>query len=302
MFTDSGLHLNSLRGNILTTRTQIGTPFGELLRHWRKKQGSSQLDLALMADVSQRHLSFLESGRSAPTQEMILRLAGVLELSLRTQNLLLSAAGFSPAYSETNLEAPEMQPIRQALDFMLRQQEPYPALVMDRHWNLMTTNQSAQILLGSLIDLSALPAAMFPDGVLNVMCLTLHPQGLKPYLENPEQVAAHLLQRMHREAMLAGADSLANSLYQSMSVYYPQLDTSNHSHIEGQAPVLGTIFVKDGLRLNLFSTITTLGTPCDITLQELRIESLFPADAETDRLLRAMVSGTQADPVGSGPS
>ncbi|MEZ0370945.1 MAG: helix-turn-helix domain-containing protein [Candidatus Sericytochromatia bacterium] len=274
--------------------SQVGTPFGELLRHWRKKHGLSQLDLALIADVSQRHLSFLESGRSVPTQEMVLRLASVMELSLRTQNLLLSAAGFSPAYSESNLDAPEMQPIRQALDFMLRQQEPYPALVMDRHWNLMTSNQSAQLLLGSLIDLSRLPPAMFPDGVLNIMCLTLHPQGLMPFLENREQVAAHLLQRMHREAMLAGADSLAQRLYQSLAAYYPQLDTSTHSPLEGQAPVLGSIFVKDGLRLNLFSTITTLGTPCDITLQELRIECLFPADPETDQLLRFLVAAAKA--------
>lgn len=265
------------------------TPFGEQLRHWRKKQGLSQLELALMAEVSQRHLSFLESGRSAPTQEMILRLATVMELSLRTQNLLLSAAGFSPAYSETNLDAPEMKPIRQALDYMLRQQEPYPALVMDRHWNLITSNQSAQILLNTLVDLSRLPPDMFPDGVLNIMCLTLHPQGLMPYLDNGEQVAAHLLQRMHRESILAGTGSPAEKLYQQLGAYYPQLDTSQHNPIQGHAPVLSSVFVKDGLRLNLFTTITTLGTPCDVTLQEMRIESLFPADPESDALLRELV-------------
>ncbi len=273
----------------------LTTPFGELLRHWRKKCGHSQLELALLAEVSQRHLSFLESGRSAPTQEMILKLSTVMELPLRTQNLLLSAAGFSPAYSETNLDAPEMQPIRQALEFMLRQQEPYPAFVLDRHWNLMTSNQSAQILLGSLINFNQLPAEISPQGVLNIMCLTLHPQGLMPYVENREQVASHLLQRMHREAMISGPDSLADQLYQQLSAHYPQLDISHHNPLEGHAPVLSTVFVKDGMRLNLFSTITTLGTPCDITLQEMRVESLFPADPETDVLLRRLVQTTCLD-------
>ncbi|PKL77077.1 MAG: XRE family transcriptional regulator [Candidatus Melainabacteria bacterium HGW-Melainabacteria-1] len=262
--------------------------FGDQLRHWRKSQRLSQLDLALLANVSQRHLSFLESGRSAPTPEMILKLATVMELPLRTQNLLLSAAGFAPVHSETDLDAPEMTPIRQALDFMLAQQEPYPALVMDRHWNLLRANQAALKVLGQLVDLSALDPVLCPDGPINVMYLTLHPKGLMPYLENGRQVAAHLLQRLQREALIAGEASAAQRMYRTLLVHYPNLDTSGPDSHHGHAPFLSTIFVKDGMRLDVFSTITTLGTPGDITLQELRIESLFPADAVTEQVLKAL--------------
>lgn len=267
--------------------------FGEHLRHWRKSQGLSQLELALLANVSQRHLSFLESGRSAPTQEMILRLATVMELPLRTQNLLLSAAGFAPAHSETNLDAPEMAPIRRALDFMLAQQEPFPALVLDHHWNLLRANTAAHKLLGLLVNLKAPPPELCPAGPLNIMTLTLHPKGLQPFLENRDQVAAHLLQRLQREALLAGEDSPAMRHYRELLAFYPDLDTSGPEQ-HGHAPFLSSIFVKDGMRLNVFSTITTLGTPGDITLQELRIESLYPADPGTEQLLRMLAAMPQA--------
>ncbi|NEZ61287.1 XRE family transcriptional regulator [Leptolyngbyaceae cyanobacterium CCMR0082] len=257
-------------------------PFTTLLKSWRKQRGFSQLALALASDVSQRHLSFLESGRSQPSREMILRLGTVLEIPFRDQNTLLTAAGFAPVFVESDLSAPELAPIRQALDFMLCQQEPYPAIVMDRYWNQLESNQSAQRLLTYLIKPEQLMNCCSASGQINLMKAMLRPDVLRPIVTNWEAVAAVSIRRIHREAVAAGENSLSERLFQEM-LKFPDIKTlwQSNDYESWQVPLLTVKFEKEGTTLAFFSTLATLGTPYDITLQELRIECLFPADEIT---------------------
>jgi transcriptional regulator with XRE-family HTH domain len=186
-----------------TSEQQLDS-FGLLLKQWRSQRGYSQLDLAITSQVSQRHISFLESGRAKPSREMVLQLAEVLEIPLRQQNLMLTAAGFAPIQAETDLLAPEMAAIRKALDFMLRQQEPYPAIVVDRYWNLLLTNNAATRLLTTFIPPTQLQTHFLQDGKINLMRAMFHPQGLRPFVVNWEDFSGHLLQRLHREAIADG--------------------------------------------------------------------------------------------------
>lgn len=268
---------------IASTSTQStpnrDTSFGNLLKHWRNQRGLSQLDLALAGNVSQRHISFLESGRANPSWDMVLQLAAVLDVPLRDQNIMLTAAGFAPIYSQSDLSAPEVEPIRKAIEFILRQQEPYPALVMDRYWNLIQSNTAAQQLTNWLVHSEKLQHHFCINGRINLMRLMFHPQGFKPFVGNWEEIASHLMQRVYREAFVDGHSDESMALFQELQAYpdAPRLWQQSLPRT-WQLPLLTVEFVKDGLSLNLFSAITTLGTPHDITLQELRIESLFPAD------------------------
>lgn len=260
----------------------LPTSFGLWLKHWRAQRNFSQLELAVVSDVSQRHISFLESGRSQPSRDMVLRLAAVLDVPLRDQNLMLTTAGFAALYSEGDLGAADMAPVRQALDFILQQQEPYPALVVDRHWNLRLQNAAAAQLIGEFVDLEGLPPELWRDRELNMMRLMFHPAGLRPWVANWAETASHLIQRLHREAL---ADAQAEQSRQLLAEllhdeHLPQRwrlpDWQAHP-----VPLLTLHLRKGKLDLRLFSTIATLGTAHDITLQELRIECLFPADAAT---------------------
>jgi transcriptional regulator with XRE-family HTH domain len=259
------------------TTGQVGT----LLRHWRAARRVSQLDLALDADVSSRHLSFVETGRSQPSREMVLRLAEALQVPLRERNSLLLAAGYAPVYRETDLGAPEMREARQAVEFILAQQEPYPAVVVDRHWNLLLANQATHRFLALF-----LPGP--PAGPPNAMRLMFDPQGLRPFVENWEDVAAHLIERVHRDAAGAPPNAPTRALLEELLAYpgvptrwrTPQMDRA-------PSPLLSIAYRKDDLRLSVFSTITTFGTPQDVTLQELRIECFFPADETTRAALSA---------------
>jgi transcriptional regulator with XRE-family HTH domain len=257
----------------------LPTSFGLWLKHWRSQRNFSQLDLAVVSEVSQRHISFLESGRSQPSREMVLRLATVLDVPLRDQNLMLSTAGFAALYSERDLEAADMAPVRQALDFMLQQQQPYPALVVDRHWNLWLQNAAAAQLIGEFVDLAALPPDLWRDRGLNMMRLMFHPAGLRPWVANWSETASHLIQRLHREAL---GDAQADESRQLLSELLQAHDLPKRWSLpDWQAhpvPLLTLHLRKGKLDLHLFSTIATLGTAHDITLQELRIECLFPAD------------------------
>jgi transcriptional regulator with XRE-family HTH domain len=259
------------------------TTFGTLIKQWRDRRSISQLDLALNSQVSQRHISFLESGRAKPSQEMVLQLATVLEIPLRSQNLLLSAAGFAPIHTETDLSAPEMSSIRKAIGFMLRQQEPYPAVVIDRYWNLLLSNQGATRLLNTFIDPEKLQTRFCIDGKINLMRVTFDPQGLRPFIANWEELAGYLLDRVHREA--SSIESTQSSLLFDELISYPGVaDLWNASSRSMKNDLtLTTHFQKDDLSLRFFSTIATLGTPYDITLQEIRIECLFPADEVTEK-------------------
>lgn len=256
-------------------------PFGALLRHWRQQRGWSQLELACQSEVSQRHISFLESGRSQPSRVMVLHLATVLAVPLRQQNVMLSGAGFAPVYSEHDLSAPELAPIQQAIAAMLRQQDPFPALVMDRYWTLLQANQGAQKLMGWLLG----DRLSYFEQPLNMMRLMLHPQGLRPCVEDWETVAGSLVQRLQQEAQGEAADSPTAQLLRSLEADLP---TAASPPVGSALPVLPVTFVKAGQRLSFFTIISTLGTPRDITLQELRIESLFPADAATTELMQTI--------------
>jgi transcriptional regulator with XRE-family HTH domain len=289
---------------VTQSRRGSASQVGLLLQQWRRIRRKSQLALALDADVSPRHVSFVESGRSSPSREMVLILANALDVPLRERNDLLLAAGFAPIYRQTGLAAPEMAQARRALDCLLRQQEPYPAVVMDRHWNLLTANEAGTRFFESLIDLTAVP------GQANVMRIMLHPDGVRRFIVNWEAVAEALVQRVHREAVGGVPDETTRLLLAEILAYpgvprrwrTPNLTTA-------PSPLLAVQFRKDDLALSYFSTVTTLGTPQDITLQELRIESFFPADEATEiharRLARewaGTTSGPDGDPAPSKPS
>lgn len=258
--------------------------FGMLLKQWRNQCGFSQLDLAVTSQVSQRHISFLESGRAKPSREMVLQLATVLKIPLRQQNLMLSAAGFAPIHAETDLSAPEMTSVRKALDFMLRQQEPYPAFVIDRYWNLLLTNNAATRLLTAFIDPDQLHTHFYRDGKINLMRVMFHPQGLRPFIVNWKNFAEHLLQRLHREALSEGQSEQSTALLNELMSNPGVAELWHPSSRTAQNALLLTVHLKrNHLELQFFSTIATLGTPYDITLQELRIECLFPADEATEQ-------------------
>lgn len=256
--------------------------FATLLKQWRNQRGFSQLDLAITSQVSQRHISFLESGRAKPSRDMVLQLATVLEIPLRQQNLMLTAAGFAPIHTQTDLSAPEMTSVRKALDFMLQKQEPYPAFVIDRYWNLILTNDAATRLLIAFLDPDQLQIRFNVDGKINLMRVLFHPQGLRSFIVNWEKLAGRLLQRVQREAMTEDEQS-TRLLNELMS--YPGVAELEHlsKRSTQNALLLTTHFKRDYLEWKFFSTIATLGTPYDITLQELRIECLFPADEATER-------------------
>lgn len=282
---------------------QYFSDFAAALRYWRGKRGHSQLRLATDSGISQRHLSFLESGRSQPSREMILKLGVALDIPLRERNVMLLAAGYAPAYQERKMDDPELRAVKQALDFMLAQQAPYPALVVDRLWNLVMSNEPANRFFKWLLGMPE--AAPIPrDGSINVLKLTLAPDGLRPYLENWEEVGADLLHWIQREAMSDGPGSEASALLAELRALSasaavegsagPAAGTSAGSaadlapNLDRRAlPFLPLVIRKDGVELKLFTTITTLGTPHDVTVHELRLEAFFPADEASAAWFRA---------------
>ena len=254
--------------------------FGRLLRQWRTRHRMSQLDLAVEAGVSSRHVSFIETGRTQPSREMVLLLAHVLNMPLRNCNDLLMAAGYAPIYRETGLDAPTMAQARQALDFILRQQEPYPALVLDRHWNVLKVNEGSARVQAVFLD----PASVAGLGPPNAMRLMFHPKAFRPWIVNWEPTAASLIQWLHRDVATGFADAETRALLEEL-LSYP--DTPRQWRAldldASPAPFLPIEFRKDDLVLRYFTTLTMLGTPHDITLQEVRVESFFPADEATER-------------------
>jgi transcriptional regulator with XRE-family HTH domain len=272
--------------------TQISA-FGELLRRWREVRRLSQLELALEANVSARHISFIETGRAKPSREMILMLASVLDVPLREQNALLQAAGFAPAYRETNLSAPQMAQVRQALELILKQQEPFAALVFNRKWELVMANASyARLvtLLAGRAELLVEPYAVAPPPRLNLLRATFAPDGWRPFFANWETLAKAMLTRWRRETILE-ADPEARQLLQEV-LSYPGVPARWHEpDFESAQDLLIPVELKLGEQtLKLFSTITTLGSPQDITLQELRIEAFHPVDEATAQFVRALAS------------
>lgn len=257
---------------------------GTLIRQWRERRRMSQLALAIEAEISSRHLSFVETGRSHPSREMVLLLAEVLDVPARARNDLLAAAGYAPIYQESDLDAPEMAQFRRAVDFLLRQQEPYPAIVLDRYWNVLLANEGTDRFLGLFLD----PEAAAGLGPPNAMRLICHPQALRPRIVNWEATAAALIQWLHRD-LLRSADPGTQILLDEL-LAYPDVPR-NWRVLDLDAPTAPFLTIemqKGDTHLKFFTTLTTLGTPYDIRLHELRIESFFPADDATDTALQRL--------------
>ena len=255
---------------------------GSLLQYWRKARHLSQLALATEAEISPRHLCFVETGRARPSREMVLLLASVLDVPLRERNALLLAAGFAPVYRATDLEAPQLATVRAALDAILRQQEPFPAVVLNRHWDLVTGNAAASRFFGYLLDGAA-------NGPSNVIRLMFDPRGLRPLICNWPEVAEALVRRIHREAVGGVPDEGIVRLLEEIFAY-PDVPPRWRS-ADPEAPVMPVVpvrFRKGERTFSFFSTVTTLGTPQDITLQEIRIECFFPEDGDTERYAREL--------------
>jgi transcriptional regulator with XRE-family HTH domain len=271
--------------------TSYGTdvpPFGDLLRDVRRARKLSQLELSCNAEVSQRHLSFLESGRAQPSREMVLQLALALDLPLRERNRLLMSAGFAGVYPQRRLEAADMAPVRQALEMLLAHHAPYPAIAVDRAWNLFMANASVPKLFGILGDLDAVWRKVCGDGPRNVLKLTLHPDGFAPYIVNLNEIAPPLLARTAREALehREVQEVLDEVLrYPSIPARWRSIDLHQHA---SPLPILPTHLSIRGVNLKLFSMLSTFGTPQDVTADELRVESFFPADKDSETLLRAI--------------
>lgn len=259
------------------------THVGALLREWRAARRLSQLDLALAADVSSRHLSCVETGRAQPSREMVLRLADALAVPLRERNALLVAAGYAPGYRESGLAAPELEPAQRAIQLILRQQEPYPAIVVSQHWDLLAANQGAKRLFGWMLG-GPLPHT-------NIMRLSFDPAGLRRFVVNWEEVALDLVRRLQSDVATAPSDTSARALLREILAYPgPPMRGHNRELGEPLAPLATIKYRKDGINLTFFWTVTTFGTPQDVTLEELRIECSFPADELSDRLCRDLAA------------
>lgn len=262
-------------------------PLGDFLREWRRRRRMSQLDLALEADVSQRHLSFIESGRAVPSREMLLHLAERLGVPLRERNPMLIAAGFAPVFAERKLDDPALAPARLAIEMVLKGHEPFPALAVDRHWTLMAANAAIAPLLAGVADRALM------DRPVNVLRLSLHPQGLAPHIANLPEWRNHLLERLHQQIAATG-DRILEKLLEELSGYpVPETGQKSPSRDYAGIAVPMELRTEAGL-LSFISTTTVFGTPIDVTLSELAIESFFPANDETARLLRQM---TEAGPL-----
>jgi len=259
----------------MTTSKPLPTPLGALLRQWRDTRGRSQLELAMDMGVSQRHISFIESGRSSPSRALLLGVANALDVPLRDRNALLLAAGYAPMYSEPAWDAAEMRVVHRALERMLKQHEPYPALVMDSHWNVLMTNEAAPKFFGQFVDLGRYPK---PRNLLRLMS---DPQGLRPFVANWDAVAASLFQRVHREAVGGVLDDAMRGLVDEL-LAMPGGDVAwRDAEVSSGSPVVPIEFGRGGRKSSWFSMVSTVGTPQMVSAQELRVECMFPADDVT---------------------
>src|SRR5580698_2203897 len=257
----------------MATQSASAVPqLGELLRYWRHERGKSQLDLSLDTGISQRHLSFVESGRSAPSRDFLTIVSDALNIPLRERNVLLLASGFAPQFSEERIDAEQMAIVTRAIDRMLRQHEPHPALVLDRYWNVIRTNDATPRFFGSFVDLEKRPK---PRNLLDLM---FDPAGMRPFVEDWEKVAAGLLQRVRREAVGQVVDVELAKLLKRMREYPGVAEL--RPPLAPQSPVLPIVFRRGTQRLSYFSLITTVGTPQCITAQELRVECMYPINVE----------------------
>lgn len=251
--------------------------FGPKLRRWRQARSLSQLELAVTAGVSPRHLSFIETGRSTPSREMVLLLAHQLRLSLREQNGLLLSAGFAPVYEERAIDSPDMAAVKDAVTMVLKAHEPFPAIAVDRRWNVVQSNCGAPLLAaGAAPELLETP--------VNVYRLSLHPKGMRPRVRNFDAYALHLVARLRHDVMTSGDPELSSLLEEVER--YPGVRALAGARVERGAVALPLRLATELGELSFITTIATFGTPFDITVAELAIESFFPADEATARAVR----------------
>ncbi|WP_027800585.1 helix-turn-helix domain-containing protein [Paraburkholderia dilworthii] len=260
---------------------------GDLLRYWRDVRGVSQLELSLEAGISQRQISFIESGRSVPGRDTLLTLAQTLDVPLRERNALLLAAGYAPLYSEAPWNAQEMHSVIRALERVVRQHEPFPAIVMDRHWNVLMTNDAAPRFFDCFIDMAA------REGPRNMLHLIFDPQGMRPFVADWDTVSRCLLQRVYRESVGHMVDAGTRRLLDELFAY-PDVPRDWKTHYGPPAaptmPVIPMDFISDGVVLRYFSMVTTVGAPQSVVTQELRLECMFPADDETEARHRELLA------------
>jgi transcriptional regulator with XRE-family HTH domain len=252
---------------------------GSLLRYWRDVRGVSQLDLSLEAGVSQRQISFIESGRSVPGRDTLLTLAQTLDVPLRERNALLLASGYAPVYSEAPWDAQEMHSVVCALERVVRQHEPFPAIVMDRHWNVLMTNDAALRFFNCFIDMAS------REGPRNMLHLMFDPQGMRPFVADWDDVSRNLLQRVYRESVGHVIDGGTRGLLDEL-LAYPDVPrdwkTYHAPSVAPGMPVIPLGFISEGVVLRYFSMVTSVGTPQNVAAQELRLECMFPADDATE--------------------
>jgi transcriptional regulator with XRE-family HTH domain len=260
---------------------------GDHLRTWRQRRRMSQLDLASEASISTRHLSFVESGRSQPSRDMVLHLAERLDVPLRDRNVLLVSAGFAPVFPERELEDPQLDAARAAIELVLKGHEPYPALAVDRHWQLVTANSAVERLLAG-----AAPSLL--KHPINVLRLSLHPDGLAPRIANLGEWRQHLIERLRRQVDIS-ADPVLAALLEELRGY-PCPTRPGRPHAGPNRDFGGVVvpfkLLSEGRLLSFFSTTTVFGTPLDITLSELALEAFFPADAATAEMLGRLAGNT----------
>lgn len=253
------------------------SPVGEHLRGWRQRRRMTQMDLALEAEISPKHMSFIETGRSRPSRQMVLHLAEVLEIPLRERNALLTAAGFAPVFPERSLDAPDLAAAKRAVDLVLKGHEPFPALAVDRHWNLVAANAAAAAFMVADPELITPP--------VNVLRLSLHPRGLASRVVNLTEWRAHILERLRRQIDIT-ADPVLEALHAELKAYPapPAAVGAAHGDDYGGVVVPLKLTTDQGV-LAFISTMTVFGTPVDVTLSELALETFFPADDFTARAL-----------------
>ena len=265
-------------------------PFGRMLKDWRGLRRFSQLDLAMIAGTTQRHVSFIESGRARPSREMVLRLADALDAPLREHNGLLMAAGYAPAFRERNLSHPELKEVLQGLTLMLRQIEPHPAIAVDRCWNIIINNRAATLVFDKFVNMDKIWPRISTDGSRNILRLMFHPEGLRPYIRNWEVVAQATLARAQRRNAGPHDDVELTALLDEVRGYedFPQR-WNVPDWPSAPLPILPLEFEKDNVVLRFYILIATFGEPQEITLEELYIETFMPADAATQSYVENLI-------------
>jgi transcriptional regulator with XRE-family HTH domain len=255
---------------------------GQQLRAWRATRGKSQLDISLDTGISQRQVSFIESGKSTPGRQNLLHIAEALDVPFRERNALLLAAGYAPIYAETSFDDREMKGVTQALKRMLQQHEPYPAVVLDRYWNVIMTNDAAPEFFGHFVDMAT------RSGPRNLLHLMFDPDGMRPFIADWEGTARSLLSRVFRESVGRVIDPRTRELMATLLAYPGVEEAWKVTTSVESTPVIALSFEKDGRTFSFFSLVTTVGTAQTITTQEMRVECMFPLDDETETNYRTL--------------